>query len=80
MVFLEAAVLQTPVFATKTLSAEEMLHDCSGDFICENSEEGIRSKFEFLARNRKYLEEAKIEKKSVKPSGFDLLVFIKELL
>lgn len=80
MVFLEAAVLQTPVFATKTLSAEEMLHDCNGDFICENSEEGIRDKFEFLARNRTYLEEAKIEKKSMKPSGFDLLVFIKELL
>lgn len=80
MVFLEAAVLRVPVFATKTLSAEEMLHDCSGDFICENSEEGIKSKMEFLAQNRDQLEKAKTKKRATEPHDFDLFAFVEGLL
>lgn len=47
MVFLEAHALGVPVFATRTSSADELLRDGETDFICENSEEGIR---EGLAR------------------------------
>ena len=45
MVFLEAHALGVPVFATRTSSADELLRNRETDFICENSEEGIREGF-----------------------------------
>ena len=58
MVFLEAKALGVPVFATRTSSAEELLHtDC--DFICENTEEGIFGCFQMLVENPKKLQQGK---------------------
>ena len=52
MVYMEAKALHVPVFSTKTSSTEEMLKDGIEDFICENSEEGIRKKFSEIMGNR----------------------------
>lgn len=51
MVFLEAKALGTPIFATQTSSAEELLREPACAFICENSVEGISEMFRFLAEN-----------------------------
>lgn len=51
MVFLEAKALGTPIFATRTSSADELLENSSFGFVCENSEEGIQKEFCFLAEN-----------------------------
>lgn len=59
MVYLEAKALSVPVFTTRTLSSEEMLRDGAEDFICENSEEGIRAKFAELMDNREAVYDAK---------------------
>lgn len=64
MVFLEAKALGTPIFATKTSSAEELLREPACAFICENSEEGIFEMFRFLAENPAELEAAKASLKS----------------
>lgn len=62
LVFLEAKALHTPIFATNTLSAKEML-DEEIDFIVENDEESIKegflravqSKSELIKRKEKLL-------------------------
>lgn len=59
MVFLEAHALGVPVFATRTSSADELLRDGETDFICENSEEGIRERFQHLMNQPQQLHEAK---------------------
>ena len=59
MVFMEAHVLGVPVFATRTSSADELLRDGETDFICENSEEGIRERFQHLMNQPQQLHEAK---------------------
>lgn len=59
MVFLEAHVLGVPVFATRTSSADELLNDGETDFICENSEEGIRESFARLMDSPTVLRKAK---------------------
>lgn len=59
MVYMEAKALHVPVFTTHTLSAEEMLKDGAEDFICENSEEGIRAKFSEIISNREVVYNAK---------------------
>lgn len=59
MVYKEAKALHVPVFSTKTSSTEEMLKDGIEDFICENSEEGIRNKFEEIMNDREMLYNAK---------------------
>ncbi len=59
MVYLEAKALHVPVFSTETSSSYEMLKDGTEDFICENSEEGIRDKFEELMHNRDMIFKAK---------------------
>lgn len=64
MVYVEAGILNIPVFSTKTLSSVEMLHDKAGDFICENSEDGIRLLFGNIAADRRIIEEAKLLKRS----------------
>lgn len=59
MVFMEAHVLGIPVFATRTSSADELLRDGETDFICENSEEGIRESFARLMDDPERLMQAK---------------------
>ena len=59
MVFMEAHVLGVPVFATRTSSADELLRDGETDFICENTEEGIRSRFVCLMADSQQLIRAK---------------------
>lgn len=59
MVFMEAHVLGVPVFATRTSSADELLRDGETDFICENSETGIRERFQHLMDQPQQLREAK---------------------
>ena len=59
MVFIEAHALGVSVFATRTSSAEELLRDGVMDFICENSEEGIRESFTRLLDNPQQLMQAK---------------------
>lgn len=59
MVYKEAKALHVPVFSTKTSSSVEMLKDDIEDFICENSEEGIREKFIEIMSNRSKIATAK---------------------
>lgn len=59
MVFMEAHMLGVPVFATRTSSADELLNDGETDFICENSEEGIRESFARLMDSPTVLRKAK---------------------
>lgn len=64
MVFMEAHILGVPVFATRTSSAEELLRDGETDFICENSEEGIRESFARLMDDPEQLIQAKQQAKT----------------
>ncbi len=59
MVYMEAKALHVPIFSTKVLSTDEMLKDGIEDFICENSEEGIRKAFSDLMANREKIAKAK---------------------
>ncbi len=52
MVYMEAKALHIPVFSTETSSSKEMLKDGDEDFICENSEEGIRKRFSEIMNDR----------------------------
>lgn len=66
MVYNEVKSLGTPIFSTKTSSSYEMLNDGVEDFICENSEEGIREKFSEIINNRDMVTQARNNLKSVK--------------
>lgn len=59
MVYKEAKALHVPVFSTRTSSSYEMLKDGTEDFICENSEEGIRNKFSEIMNDREKVYNAK---------------------
>ncbi len=59
MVYMEAKALRVPVFSTETSSSAEMLKDGVEDFICENSEEGIRNGFLDLMSDRTKIVAAK---------------------
>lgn len=59
MVYKEAKALHVPVFSTETLSSAEMLKDGVEDFICENSEDGIREKFAEIMKDRERIAKAK---------------------
>lgn len=59
VVYMEAKALGLPVFTTETSSSHEMLNDGTEDFICENSENGIRRKFSEIMRERERVESAK---------------------
>lgn len=63
MVFMEAHALGVPVFATRTSSADELLRDEETDFICENTEEGIREVFARLMADPQQLVRAKRQAK-----------------
>ena len=71
MVFMEAHVLGVPVFATRTSSADELLRDGETDFICENSQEGIRERFQQLMDQPQQLREAKERAKAAECSYED---------
>ncbi len=59
MVYMEAKALHVPVFSTETSSSVEMLKDDAEDFICENSEEGIKTRFSEIMENREKITAAK---------------------
>ena len=69
MVFLEAHALGVPVFATRTSSADELLCDGETDFICENTEEGIQSRFAELMNEPQKLQQAR--KRAAQTSSCD---------
>ena len=79
MVFFESKALGTPVFATRTSSAEELLCDQVDSFICENSEEGIRSAFARLMENRELVARAKTALQNCKTGNEESLRKIQEL-
>lgn len=80
MVYMEAKALHVPVFSTRTSSTEEMLNDGVEDFICENSEEGIRESFSELMNNREKLLSAKKSLESYKGSNDISVAKIAELM
>ncbi len=80
MVYMEAKALHVPVFSTKTLSSFEMLNDGIEDFICENSEEGIKDGFSELMNNREKLLSAKKSLEIYKGSNDISVAKIAELI
>ena len=80
MIFLESKALGTPVFATRTSSAEELLQNKVDSFICENSEEGIRDMFTWIVENKEKVENAKLQLANYCASNEDSLAKIKEFL
>lgn len=80
MVYKEAKVLHIPVFSTETLSSFEMLNDGIEDFICENSEEGIKEGFSELMNNREKLLSAKKSLESYEGSNDISVAKIAELI
>lgn len=61
MIFFESKALGTPVFATRSSSAEELLRDNVDSFVCDNTEEGIRERFAWLMENKEYIETARLQ-------------------
>ncbi len=80
VVYLEAKSLQVPVFSTETSSSYEMLKDGEEDFICENSEEGIKEKFGWLMNNRNLIENAKKNLSECTADNREALFKINELV
>lgn len=80
MVFLESKALGTPVFATHTSSAQELLNDKFDSFICDNSEDGIRELFSWIVENKESVRNAKIHLENYHASNDMSLLKIKELL
>lgn len=52
----EAKCLGTPVLSTETVSAREMITDQMAGFVCENSEDGIRTMFSDLVTHPEKIE------------------------
>lgn len=80
MVFFESRALGTPMFATRTASADELLRDQEDAFICDNSEEGIRDAFALLMANRELVQNAKKVLANYHISNDESLLKIKKLL
>ena len=55
LVLLEAMMLQIPVVTTKTCSAYELVGE--NGYVCENSEDGIYSKFKYILDNKNDLKQ-----------------------
>lgn len=79
MIFFESKSLGTPVFATRTLSAEELLSDRIDSFICDNSADGIRDLFNFVIENKELVEDAALRLKSSNASNDASISKIKDL-
>ncbi len=80
MIFFESKALGTPVFATCTSSARELLNDGTEDFICENSEEGICKLFSYLAQNKQKVAAAKQNLINYQASNEQSALKIKKLI
>lgn len=80
VVYTEAKALGVPVFSTEITSSYEMLNDQTEDFICENSEEGIRNAFKDLAENREKVKNAKKNRAEFCKSNDESVLKIKSLL
>lgn len=80
MIFLESKLLGTPVFATRTSSAAELLNDKEDSFICENSEAGIREYFDWIIKNKKCVIDAKLQLSNYRASNEASFLKIKELI
>lgn len=80
MVFLESKTLGTPVFATRTSSAEELLRNNIDSFVCDNSEEGIRERFAWLMENRECVKNAKLRLADYCASNDESMLKIKKWL
>lgn len=79
MVINEAKALGLPVFSTRTTAAEEMIEDGFEGFICENSEEGIRSGLEKILTERNKIEFCRTYLKSKKFDNSESMGRITEL-
>ena len=79
MVINEAKALGPPVFSTRTTAAEEMIEDGFEGFICENSEEGIRSGLEKILTERNKIEFCRTYLKSKKFDNSESMGRITEL-
>lgn len=80
MAFLESKTLGTPVFATRTASAEELLNNNVDSFICDNSEKGIHDAFAELMNHKERIEHAAAELKNYQASNEGSFAKIKELI
>lgn len=80
MVFFESLAIGTPVFATKTSSAEEMLFDGENAFLCENSEEGIFTLLSHLLEHKEKIVKAKSNLESYRATNEKSLQKIKDLM
>lgn len=80
MVFFESKALGTPVFATRTSSAEELLNDREDAFICDNSFEGIRNTFAWLMDNRDVVQRARNNLLHFAASNDESLLKIREYM
>ena len=78
MVYMEAKALRVPVFSTETSSSREMLKDGVEDFICENSESGIRGRFSEIMSDRNQVVCAKKKLENYNGSNDDSLEKIAE--
>lgn len=80
MVFFESKAMGTPIFATRTASAEELLDDKVNSFICENSKEGIREQFAWVVNNKQFVDNARKQLENYCASNEESLMKIKELV
>ena len=80
MIFLESKSLGTPVFATRTLSAEELLSNGVDSFIADNTEDGIRELFSHIAKNQELVKKARENLKGYNASNDASLLKIKQLI
>ena len=79
MVFLESKALGTPVFATRTSSAEELLRDNIDSFICENSEKGICERFTEVVENKHLVETARMQLTNYHASNAEAIAKINKM-
>ena len=80
MVFFESLFLGTPVFATRTSSAEEMLCHGENAFLCANSKEGIALEFSNLLEHKEQIKTAKSNLKNTSITNEKSFLKMKELL
>ncbi len=78
--FFESQAVGTPVFATRTSSASELLNEGVDSFICENSEKEIHDMFEKLMANRGLIENAREALKEHSVSNEESISKIKDMV
>ena len=68
MVFDEAKYLGVPILATKTTSTYEMIEACAAGWVCENKDEAINEKLEYIVE---HIDEVHEVKNSLKKQKFN---------